>query len=166
MTWDRELAEVQLHRARADWEAQRDAMLQRLEDTFHWQQCSETYDQQVREYYSVRASHQADVVRLNQVLYGYGAIDAASQSRAQPEQQQCQAVQPARASCGQARSQPAPMAISPPRPPLQQRLACNTAAAGEPMALCAAFGRKRSHEVCFEDCVPDQSLGHTKRAHY
>ena len=159
----------------------------------HWQQCEDTYDAQIREYYSRRAAHQATLVRLNQVRGPhprpgpgsqtppppvphhsitprrhlvqvlYGSNIAVSCSSAPQPQQPTSACW----DCGGAQ---APMAVSPSRPPLQQRGACNGTAEAEPMALCGgALSRKRSHEMCY-DCAAPQQAQHTavlpKRPHY
>lgn len=59
------------------WEAEQELHLARIEQTLHWQQCAESYEQQIQEYYIARAQHQKSMIRLNQVLYG-PAISAAS----------------------------------------------------------------------------------------
>ena len=58
------------------WENAQEAHLARIEQALHWQECAESYDQQIRDYYIARAQHQKHMIRLNQILYGPSISEA------------------------------------------------------------------------------------------
>jgi hypothetical protein len=138
---------AQLEQARAQWRDSQDVLLHRIEHAY-WQQCEESYHDQLREYYCRRAAHQHIVCRLNQVLYGHSMPPA----HQPPLQQQ-------------------PQALSPARPPLGQwaHNAHNAAPAfaPTPMDVCGAStpSRKRTHEdsSCFQAA---QHAAFNKRHHF
>lgn len=116
---------------RAAWRDREDAMMEAMNETWHWRQQEEDYHDQLQSYYTARFAHQQHVYRLNQVLYGNSIACALREQGdadgvTQPPQQQQQDVD---------------MACSPvPRSPLQPHAHANLPGARHPAV------KKRSAE--------------------
>lgn len=119
--------EARVAHLRQQWKDLEGRMLDQLEHMFHWQAHEGEYNDALQSYYLQRAKHQAEMVRLNQVLYG--------QRCAAQQQHPCQ------------QAGPTAMALSPPtRLPLRQR-ASNTGHASAMDCDTGPPSKKRGYEA-------------------
>lgn len=129
--------EQMIAQERQSWELSEQVLRNHIENAFHWQECAESYDQLVREYYQQRHKHQQAMVRLNQVLYH------------QPIRQAMQAPTPQPQQPGEPLTA-APACAFPARQPLGQHVqSVNTALQGPAdmdHSMCSV-SRKRSWEA-------------------